>query len=61
MEKVEYFWFNKEKITYLEDTRFNPKGERMNKKMHIYITKDKKKLYFSSGNIPYYMSLEKQH
>ena len=58
------FIFNRAKVVYVGDSDIAHDGNKMNKKMHIYQyeTGHKKgqKEYFSSGNIPYYLRLEKQ-
>lgn len=58
------FIFNKAKVVYVGDSDIAPDGKKMNKKMHIYEyqTGHKKgqKEYFSTGNIEYYMRIEKQ-
>jgi len=58
------FIFDRQKIIYVGDSDIAPDGKKMNKKMHVYQyeTGHKKgqKEYFSSGNIGYYMGLEKQ-
>jgi len=58
------FVFERMKVKYVGDSDIAPDGKRMWRKMHVYQYetgfKKGQKVYFSSGNIPYYMAQEKQ-
>ena len=58
------FVFDKQKIIYVGDSDIAPDGKKMWRKMHVYEYetgyKKGQKEYFSSGNIPWYISQEKQ-